>query len=180
MAKDGHTLTQLANRRLLLEHLDQAMGESKRSHHYGALIYLDLDNFKLLNDIHGHGMGDLLLIEVGSRLKGCVRGADTVARIGGDEFVVLLRTLPPQRDEACVQAIAVAEKIRGCLAERYVLRSAPDASAIEHACTASIGVALFCGRDETADSLMQRADQAMYQAKENGRNRVQLALTAKK
>ncbi|MFZ7310866.1 diguanylate cyclase domain-containing protein [Comamonas jiangduensis] len=174
------TLTQLANRRLLLEHLDQAMGESKRSHHYGAVIYLDLDNFKPLNDIHGHGMGDLLLIEVGSRLKGCVRAADTVARIGGDEFVVLLRTLPPQLDEARVQAIAVAEKIRGCLAERYVLRSAPDVPAIEHACTASIGVALFCGRDETLDSLMQRADQAMYQAKENGRNRVQLALTAKK
>ncbi len=99
------------------------MGESKRSHHYGAVIYLDLDNFKPLNDIHGHGMGDLLLIEVGSRLKGCVRAADTVAR-WRRRICGAVRTLPPQLDEARVQAIAVAEKIRGCLAERYVLRSA--------------------------------------------------------
>nr|WP_217451119.1 diguanylate cyclase [Comamonas jiangduensis] len=173
------TLTQLANRRLLLEHLDQAMRESKRSHYYGAVIYLDLDNFKPLNDTHGHGMGDLLLIEVGSRLKGCVRGADTVARIGGDEFVVLLRTLSQQQDEAHVQAISVAEKIRARLAERYVLQPTPAVSTIEHACTCSIGVALFRGCDETLDSLMERADQAMYQAKENGRNRVQLAENTK-
>ncbi|MNG13001.1 Diguanylate cyclase DosC [compost metagenome] len=151
------------------------MADSKRSHHYGALLYLDLDNFKPLNDLHGHGMGDLLLIEVASRLKGCVREADTVARIGGDEFVVLLRTLDTQREEASEQAIAVAEKIRARLAERYVLRPAPAASAIEHECTASIGVALFSGRDEPLECLMERADQAMYQAKEEGRNRVRLA-----
>lgn len=174
------TLTNLANRRLLQEHLEQAMGESKRSHYYGAVIYMDLDNFKPLNDVYGHGLGDLLLIEVGSRLKGCVRAVDTVARIGGDEFVALLRSLSQKQEEACEQAMAVAEKIRSCLAERYVLRPAPDASAIEHACTASIGVALFRGRDETQDSLMQRADHAMYQAKQNGRNRVLLAQDAKK
>ena len=174
------TLTNLANRRLLLEHLDQAMGESKRSSHYGALLYLDLDNFKPLNDMHGHGMGDLLLMEVASRLKGCVREADTVARIGGDEFVVVLRALDPQWEEARVQAIAVAEKIRARLADPYVLRPAPAAPAIEHDCTASIGVALFHGRDEILDNLMERADQAMYQAKEDGRNRVQLAQAAKK
>lgn len=169
------TLTNLPNRRLLLEHLDQAMSENKRSHHYGGLIYLDLDNFKSLNDMHGHDMGDLLLIEVASRLKGCVREADTVARIGGDEFVVLLHTLDTQWAQARDQAIGVAEKIRARLAERYLLRPVPVAPAIEHECTASIGVALFRGHDETLDSLMKRADQAMYQAKEDGRNRVKLA-----
>ncbi len=169
------TLTNLANRRLLLEHLNQAMGESKRSLHYGALLYLDLDNFKPLNDSHGHGMGDLLLIEVASRLKECVREADTVARIGGDEFVVLLRTLDIQRAEASKQASAIAEKIRARLAECYVLQAEPDATAIEHHCTASIGVALFRGHDEPQECLMARADQAMYQAKEAGRNCVQLA-----
>ena len=168
-------LTRLANRRLLLDHLDQAMAASKRSHNHGALLFLDLDNFKPLNDTHGHGMGDLLLIEVASRLKACVRDADTVARIGGDEFVVLLCTLDPQREVAGMQAIAVAEKVRARLAECYVLRPLPGAQPIEHSCTASIGVALFRGRDESQDSLMDRADQAMYQAKEEGRNRVRLA-----
>lgn len=174
------TLTNLANRRLLLEHLEQAMSDSKRTRHHGALIYLDLDNFKPLNDLHGHAMGDLLLIEVASRLKGCVREADTVARIGGDEFVVVVRALGTQSAEAREQAIAVAEKIRTHLAERYVLRSAPAAPAIVHECSASIGVALFCGHDESLDRLMERADQAMYQAKEAGRNRVKLAQEASK
>jgi len=169
------SLTRLANRRLLLEHLDQAMAASKRSRHYGALLYIDLDSFKPLNDTHGHGMGDLLLIEVASRLKGCVREADTVARIGGDEYVVLLCTLDTQAAAASAQANAVAEKIRTRLAERYVLRSDPAAAAVEHNCTASIGVALFLGRDESKDSLLERADQAMYQAKLAGRNRVQFA-----
>lgn len=169
------TLTNLPNRRLLLEHLYQAMSESKRSHFYGGLIYLDLDNFKSLNDTHGHAMGDLLLIEVGSRLKHCVREADTVARIGGDEYVVLVRELDTQLAQARDQVIAIAEKIRVRLAEPYLLRSAPDAPTIEHHCTASLGVALFRGHDEIPDSLMKRADQAMYQAKEEGRNRVKVA-----
>lgn len=171
------TLTNLPNRRLLQEHLQQAMGDSKRSRHYGALLYLDLDNFKPLNDMHGHGMGDLLLKGVASRLKRCVRETDTVARIGGDEFVVVLRTLDTQWEKASAQAIAVAEKIRARLAERYVLQPAPAAPTIEHECTACIGIALFRGHDETLDRLMERADQAMYQAKEEGRNRVKLAHT---
>ena len=172
------TLTQLANRRLLLEHLEQAMGASTRSLQHGALLYLDLDNFKPLNDNHGHGLGDLLLIEVAARLKDCVREADRVARMGGDEFVVLLCTLDTRHEVASTQAIVVAEKIRARLAERYVLQAAPEAAIIEHHCTASIGVALFRGHDEPQQSLMNRADQAMYQAKEAGRNRVQLALPA--
>ncbi len=171
-------LTHLANRRLLVEHLDQAMSASKRSHRHGALLFLDLDNFKSLNDTHGHGVGDLLLIEVAERLKTCVREADTVARFGGDEFVVLLCELDAHKDEASAQAAAIAEKIRIRLAEPYVLQATPSDPAtgtIEHRCTASIGVAVFHGRDESQNSVIDRADAAMYQAKEEGRNRIRFA-----
>ena len=159
----------------MLEHLDQAMSASRRSHHHGALLFLDLDNFKPLNDTHGHGVGDLLLIEVAERLKTCVREADTVARFGGDEFVVLLCELDTQHHEATAQAAAIAEKIRARLAEPYLLQAAPSAPAIAHQCTASIGVAVFHGRDESQGSVIDRADAAMYQAKEDGRNRIRFA-----
>ena len=165
-------LTHLANRRLMLEHLEQAMSASKRSQRHGALLFLDLDNFKPLNDTHGHGVGDLLLIEVAGRLKACVREADTLARFGGDEFVVLLSELGTQQDEATEQAAAIAEKIRSRLAETYVLRAAPAAPAIMHHCTASIGVAVFHGRDEHQNAVIDGADAAMYRAKEEGRNRI--------
>ena len=168
-------LTHLANRRLMLDHLEQAMSASKRSQRHGALLFLDLDNFKPLNDTHGHGVGDLLLIEVAERLKACVREADTVARFGGDEFVVLLCELSTQPGEAAEQAVAIAEKVRTRLAEPYVLQSAPSAPAIRHECTASIGVAVFRGRDESQNAVIDRADAAMYQAKEEGRNRIQCA-----
>jgi len=168
-------LTHLANRRLMLEHLDQAMSASKRSHRHGALLFLDLDNFKPLNDTHGHGVGDLLLIEVAERLKTCVREADTVARFGGDEFVVLLCELGTHHDEATAQATAIAEEIRARLSEPYGLQAAPSGPAIEHQCTASIGVAVFHGRDESESGVIGRADAAMYQAKEDGRNRIRFA-----
>ncbi|WP_119964031.1 diguanylate cyclase domain-containing protein [Simplicispira lacusdiani] len=168
-------LTHLANRRLMLEHLEQAMSASKRSHRHGALLFLDLDNFKPLNDQHGHGVGDLLLIEVAERLKACVREADTVARFGGDEFVVLLCELGTQPGEASEQAAAIAEKIRIRLADPYVLQAAPSAPAIQHECTASIGVAVFHGRDESQNAVIDRADAAMYLAKEEGRNRIGFA-----
>ena len=168
-------LTHLANRRLMLDHLEQAMSASKRSQRHGALLFLDLDNFKPLNDTHGHGVGDLLLIEVAERLKACVREADTVARFGGDEFVVLLSELSTQPGEAAEQAVAIAEKVRTRLADPYVLQSAPSASSIRHECTASIGVAVFRGRDESQNTVIDRADAAMYQAKEEGRNRIQCA-----
>jgi diguanylate cyclase (GGDEF)-like protein/PAS domain S-box-containing protein len=172
-------LTLLANRRLLLEHLEQAMAASKRSQRHGALLFLDLDNFKTLNDEHGHSVGDLLLIEVAARLKDCVREADTVARFGGDEFVVLLYELDAEPDKASAQAAAVAEKIRARLSRPYELRSAPSGKVIKHDCTASIGVAIFRGRDESEDSVIGRADAAMYQAKQDGRNRVKLARHAR-
>ena len=168
-------LTHLANRRLMLDHLEQAMSASKRSQRHGALLFLDLDNFKPLNDTHGHGVGDLLLIEVAERLKACVREADTVARFGGDEFVVLLSELSTQPGEAAEQAVAIAEKVRTRLAEPYVLQSAPSAPSIRHECTASIGVAVFRGRDEGQNAVIDRADAAMYRAKEEGRNRIQCA-----
>ena len=168
-------LTRLANRSLMLDHLEQAMSASKRSQRHGALLFLDLDNFKPLNDTHGHGVGDLLLIEVAERLKACVREADTVARFGGDEFVVLLCELSTQPGEAAEQAVAIAEKVRTRLAEPYVLQSAPSAPAIRHECTASIGVAVFRGRDESQNAVIDRADAAMYRAKEEGRNRIQCA-----
>lgn len=168
-------LTRLANRRLMLDHLEQAMSASKRSQRHGALLFLDLDNFKPLNDTHGHGVGDLLLIEVAERLKACVREADTVARFGGDEFVVLLCELSTQPGEAAEQAVAIAEKVRTRLAEPYVLQSVPSAPTVRHECTASIGVAVFRGRDESQNAVIDRADAAMYRAKEEGRNRIQCA-----
>ena len=172
-------LTHLPNRRLLLDHLDQAMSSGKRSRHHGALLFLDLDNFKSLNDKHGHAVGDLLLIEVAKRLKAFMREADTVARFGGDEFVVLLCELGTQRSEAHAHAAILAEKIRANLAEPYLLPAAatepipPEATStvtIEHRCTASIGIALFRGREMDKNEVIEGADAAMYQAKQEGRN----------
>lgn len=134
---------------------------------------MDLDNFKPINDIHGHEVGDLLLIEVADRLNACVRKADSVARLGGDESVVILGELGKTRDEAETNAQNVAEKIRGIIAAPYCLQSnnAPGVC-IEHHCTASMGVALFKGQGVIASDILKIADKAMYAAKESGRNRI--------
>ena len=169
------TLTQLPNRRLLSDRLRQSMAASKRNGCYGALMFLDLDNFKPLNDTHGHGVGDLLLIEVANRLRAAVREMDTVARFGGDEFVVMLSNLSANRDESAAQAEVIAEKIRLSLSEPYRLLSVPDgkpATMIEHRCTASIGIALYINNQAGEDDILKWADMAMYQAKEAGRNAV--------
>jgi diguanylate cyclase (GGDEF)-like protein/PAS domain S-box-containing protein len=169
-------LTQLANRRLLIDHLTQTQLSYQRQHNHGALLFLDLDNFKSLNDTHGHGAGDLLLIEVARRLKACVRLVDTVARFGGDEFVVLLSTLSSDHGKAALQASALAEKIRASLAQPYhitvTLTEQPSTTVVEHHGTASIGVVLFDGCHTNPHEIIDRADTAMYQAKEGGRNRV--------
>ena len=169
-------LTGLANRTLLKDRLTQSMLSGERSGNRGALIFLDLDNFKPLNDQHGHEAGDLLLAEVARRIKSCVRQIDTVARFGGDEFVVLLDDLTSDPQKAHSQADLVAEKIRKLLAEPYVLQTAAgDLSVpltIEHRCTASIGVALFRGNGNTVEEVLKWADQAMYHAKDAGRNTV--------
>jgi len=166
-------LTNLPNRRLLNDRLGQAMAASKRSGQYGALIFMDLDNFKPLNDLHGHDVGDLLLREAAHRISSCVRETDTVARFGGDEFVVVLSELDVDKSESVKQASSVAEKIRATLAEPYALRVLKNGSAgntIEHHCTSSIGVVLFINHEACTEDVIKWADTAMYQAKEAGRN----------
>lgn len=168
-------LTKLANRRLLHDRLGLAMAASKRSGRYAAMVFLDLDNFKPLNDLHGHEIGDLLLVEVARRLTRCVREIDTVARFGGDEFVIMLNELQVSRAESREQALSIAEKIRLSLAEPYELEaSCGDALpvAVMHRCTSSIGITLFWGDTGTVEEVLKRADGAMYRAKADGRNRV--------
>jgi diguanylate cyclase (GGDEF)-like protein/PAS domain S-box-containing protein len=167
-------LTSLPNRRLLGDRLQQTLAANKRNGHYAALMFLDLDNFKSLNDAHGHNVGDLLLIEVAHRIRNCVREADSVARFGGDEFVVMISELDANRDESISQASIVAEKIRTALAEPYVLPVQQDgmATTVEHRCTSSIGVVMFVNHEISTEEILKRADMAMYQAKEGGRNRV--------
>lgn len=166
-------LTKLPNRRLLVDHLNQAIVSSRRNGCFGALMFLDLDNFKPLNDLHGHAAGDLLLIEVANRLKHSVREMDTVARIGGDEFVVMLSQLVEDEAVSKLQAGKVAEKILASLSAPYLIKVTNEQSleqTVEHHCSASIGVTLFSGNKVSEDELMRRADDAMYQAKEAGRN----------
>lgn len=170
-------LTQLPNRRLLNDRLDHAMASSKRSGQYGALMFVDLDNFKPLNDRHGHSMGDLLLIEVARRITRCLRETDTVARFGGDEFVVLLGELNQDKSESVVQAGIVAEKIRTALAEPYHLKTHTPVI-VEHRCTSSIGVMLFINHEAGAEDILKGADMAMYRAKAGGRNCIRFFETA--
>ncbi|MCB8746781.1 GGDEF domain-containing protein [Rhodoferax sp. U2-2l] len=172
-------LTELPNRRLLTDRLTQILLTHKRSGHYGAVMFLDLDNFKPLNDTYGHAVGDLLLIEVARRLKTCVREVDTVARLGGDEFVVVLSELDTTLESSKTLALNVAEKIRQTLSQAYQLsrstsQQTPGPQHIEHVCTASIGVAVFEPTQTDQDVILRHADQAMYRAKESGRNRVVL------
>jgi diguanylate cyclase (GGDEF)-like protein/PAS domain S-box-containing protein len=170
------SLTRLPNRRLLSERLGQIMGTSKRSGRHSALMFLDLDNFKPLNDAHGHFMGDLLLVEVARRLSGCVRGVDVVARFGGDEFVIVLSEIGVNKAEATAQSRLIAEKLRVNINRPYVLQymEGNDTSAnVEHICTASIGVVVFFDGDSNQDEILKRADAAMYKAKELGGNRIQ-------
>jgi len=168
-------LTKLPNRRLLTDRLSQTMASSKRNNCYGALLFLDLDNFKPLNDLHGHDFGDLLLIEVAERLTRCVREIDTVARTGGDEFVVMLSDLNADKAKSTEQARVIAEKIRVLLETPYLLTIQHDGkadTAVEHHCSASIGVALFIDHEASQDDILKWADAAMYQAKDAGRNTI--------
>ncbi|MHB1100001.1 MAG: diguanylate cyclase domain-containing protein, partial [Burkholderiales bacterium] len=169
------TLTKLPNRRLLDDRLTHALAASKRGGYYGALMFLDLDNFKQLNDRFGHVMGDMLLVEVARRISGCLRSTDTVARFGGDEFVVMLSELSVDYAESVNQANIVAEKIRTALEESYILihqAAGQSPVRIEHHCSSSIGVVLFPNRDDSIEEIMRFADKAMYQAKQEGGNRI--------
>ncbi len=169
------SLTKLPNRRLLFDRLDQAMTASKRSQEYGSLMMLDIDNFKKLNDTHGHNMGDLLLLEVARRLTATVRESDTISRLGGDEFVVLIEGLGKEEQLAADQAAQVAEKIRGALDQPYHLG---ESGMVYHS-TSSLGLTRFRGRDTSIVELLKEADMALYEAKESGRNTVRLFKPAK-
>jgi diguanylate cyclase (GGDEF)-like protein len=163
---------------LLDDRLTQALAESKRSNRYGALIFFDLDDFKVVNDEHGHAVGDLLLVQAAQRMKSCVREVDTVVRHGGDEFVVMLGDLAADKGASTAQAGIVAEKIRAALAEPYVVVVKHDAQAdtlVELRCTASIGVVVFIDREGTQDDFLRLADSAMYQAKEEGGNLIRFS-----
>jgi diguanylate cyclase (GGDEF)-like protein/PAS domain S-box-containing protein len=160
------TLTHLPNRRLFLDRFRAALPISARRNTYGALMFIDMDKFKMINDTLGHDYGDMLLIEVASRIKQCVREMDTVARLGGDEFTVLIEGVSKDKDDTSRKVGMVAEKIRESLAQPYRLKEHL------HHSSPSIGVSLFRGEEEAVDVLLRHADMAMYQVKEAGRNAV--------
>jgi diguanylate cyclase (GGDEF)-like protein/PAS domain S-box-containing protein len=157
-------LTGLPNRRLLLERLKQVLASNARSGHSGALMLIDLDNFKKINDTFGHDVGDMLLQEVAQRIESCVRENDIVARLSGDEFVVVLELLSEKELEAAAQAETIGEKIRAVIGNPYQLASH------EHHSSPSIGVTLFGGQQHGAEELLKQADIAMYQSKKTGPN----------
>jgi diguanylate cyclase (GGDEF)-like protein/PAS domain S-box-containing protein len=173
-------LTQLPNRRLLLDRLKQALAASTRSGKRGALLFLDLDHFKTINDTLGHDVGDLLLQQVAKRLVACVREGDTVARLGGDEFVVLLEALSKDELEAATQTETIGHKIQAALNQPYKF------AAYEHRSTPSLGATLFNDHEASVEMLLKQADIAMYEAKSAGRNalrffdpKMQEAITAR-
>jgi diguanylate cyclase (GGDEF)-like protein/PAS domain S-box-containing protein len=157
-------LTKLPNRQLLLDRLQHSLALNVRQRQYGALMLIDLDNFKTLNDTLGHRQGDLLLQQVALRLEACMRAGDTVARLGGDEFIVILENLSENALLAASQAAIVAEKILLQMGQNY------DFGSWTHRCTSSIGITLFGDRLEEVDAVLMRADLAMYKAKDEGRN----------
>jgi diguanylate cyclase (GGDEF)-like protein/PAS domain S-box-containing protein len=157
------SLTHLPNRRLLLDRLHHALASSARTDRMGALLFIDLDNFKVLNDTLGHDQGDLLLKQVAQRLLDCVREGDSVARLGGDEFVIVLENLSQKAEESANQAERVGEKILTALSKAY------DLAGHKYHNTPSIGITLFWGHLHSVDELMKYADLAMYEAKKAGR-----------
>ena len=160
-------LTQLPNRKLLQDRMRQAMVVSSRSHQRCALLFIDLDHFKTINDTRGHDVGDLMLKQAAQRLVSCVRGGDSVARLGGDEFVILLQDLDENIDLAAVEARVIGEKILQVFNQDFSLQGQ------DHHITASIGVTLIKGVEESCDEMLKRADLAMYRAKSAGRNTLQ-------
>jgi diguanylate cyclase (GGDEF)-like protein len=157
-------LTRLPNRRLLMDRLKHAWLYSARNSRHGALLFIDLDNFKSLNDTLGHHFGDLLLEKVAERLTACVRKTDTVARLGGDEFVLMLEDLDENHIAAAARTEIIGNKILAALDQPYHL------STHVYHCTASIGITLFGSKQQSTEELMKQADIAMYQAKKAGRN----------
>ncbi|QIR75648.1 diguanylate cyclase domain-containing protein [Sulfurospirillum diekertiae] len=166
------SLTQLPNRRLFHERFTMMLSHAKRIKQYGALLVLDLDNFKPLNDAFGHKAGDVLLIDVAKRLKTCVRDVDVVARFGGDEFLIAVENLSLEEYIAQEEAIKIASSILLHVSAPYViaLQEEEDEKVIHHQCTASIGITLFSDKKQHQETIFSEADKAMYQAKQKGRN----------
>lgn len=160
------SLTQLPNRRYLIEQLRQAISTAQYKHKNGAVMFLDLDHFKRLNDTFGHNIGDLLLKEVAGNIKKSLRDTDTVARIGGDEFVIVLQNLSDNKINALAEVTAIGKKILKSFRNGYEL----DGN--KHSCTGSIGVTFFSKYDVNEDELLKQADIAMYEAKKSGRNNI--------
>lgn len=169
-------LTGLPNRSLMKDRLLHSLKASKRSQKYSALMFLDLDDFKALNDIHGHAMGDILLVQAAMRLKENMRAFDTVSRFGGDEFIIILEELDADKMHAKTQVEAVAKKIRLSLSKEYRLQRGDmekKEEAIAYHCTVSIGIILIHHADnDSYDTLLTKADTAMYKAKEAGKNTI--------
>jgi diguanylate cyclase (GGDEF)-like protein len=159
-------LTQLPNRRLLIDNLKKIVNGNTRNKTYSAMLFIDMDNFKVINDIQGHSIGDKLLIEVSKRLKLCVRDNDIIARLGGDEFVIVLEGLSGDVHQAASKTKLIAEKILVVLSNSYLID--------DHDCSssASIGINLFLDENVDIDDLLKYADIAMYQAKSSGRNAI--------
>lgn len=170
-------LTHLPNRRMFDERFTFLLAHAKRSHQWGALLVIDLDNFKPLNDAFGHKAGDLLLTDVAARLNACVRQSDIVARFGGDEFIVALSDLGKDEEGAKVEAMKVASKILFHVRAPYVLLLDEEGNdkMITHECTASIGVTLFGYDKQNKEHIFSEADKAMYCAKQKGRNCIEFS-----
>lgn len=169
------SLTGLVNRRLLENRLEEMLASKKREKTHGAIFFLDLDNFKLLNDTFGHLAGDTFLKEVAYRLLSCVRTVDTVSRFGGDEFVIIVNGLHSAKQKAKEEAYCIANKILEVLAKPYNIAEPTNntfSQDIMHHSTASIGLTLFKEANDTCDTLFRRADKAMYQAKKAGKNNI--------
>lgn len=157
-------LTHLPNRRLLIDRLDQVQLASERNKRFAALMFIDLDSFKELNDTFGHDYGDILLQQVANRLSNVIRKEDTVARIGGDEFIIVLKDLSDSMDNAIKEVVHIADKLIDILNAPYVLNE------IEYKCTPSMGITFIQGKEFDQDELIKQADRAMYDAKKSGRN----------
>lgn len=165
------SLTKLPNRQLLLDRLKQAVITSRRREDYNALLFLDLDRFKTINDSLGHSIGDLLLIETANRIKSCIREEDTAARFGGDEYVILLKHLGNKQEHASLHAESIALKIQKMFTHPFNLKNH------ELHITSSIGISIFPLKNESMEDIIKHADTAMYNAKESGRNKVSFYLS---
>lgn len=165
------SLTKLPNRQLLIDRLKQALITSRRRNNYNALLFLDLDRFKTINDSLGHSIGDLLLIETARRIKTCIREEDTASRFGGDEFVILIKNLGTEQEHASLLAKRIAEDILGTFSRPFKLKDH------ELHITSSIGINLFPLHDESLEDIIKNADTAMYSAKDSGRNKISFYLS---